>query len=62
MDGFKVLSQLRSYFPQTISIMMDTATFEVFQDFAVSLEKTIAETLPHLTPEEETLYAHLVSQ
>ncbi|MEP0870683.1 DUF2220 family protein [Trichocoleus desertorum AS-A10] len=59
-DGFKILSQLRSYFSQTISVMMDMATYEVFQDFAVSVDRTIAETLPYLTFEEETLYKYLV--
>ncbi len=59
-DGFKILSQLRSYFPQTTSIMMDMATFRAFEEFAVAVEGAIAETLPHLTPEESTLYTHLV--
>lgn len=59
LDGFKILSQLRSYFPQTISIMMDVTTFETFQEFAVSVVGAIAETLPHLTSEEKTLYTHL---
>ncbi|WP_448280178.1 Wadjet anti-phage system protein JetD domain-containing protein [Phormidesmis priestleyi] len=59
VDGFKILSQLRSYFPQTISIMMDMTTFEMFHNFAVLVVGAIAETLPHLTSEEETLYTHL---
>jgi len=58
-DGFKILSQLRSYFPQTISIMMDVATFKSFDEFAVSVEGAIAETLPYLTPDESALYIHL---
>lgn len=59
IDGFKILSQLRSYFPQTISIMMDIKTFKTFQEFAVSISRGISETLPRLTAEEQTLYAHL---
>jgi hypothetical protein len=59
-DGFKILSQLRSYFPQTISIMMDRETFEIFHEFAVSVEASIVETLPHLTAEEIAMYSHLV--
>lgn len=59
VDGFKILSQLRSCFPQTTSIMMDMATFEAFYEFAVSVEETIAETLHYLTSEESTLYTHL---
>jgi hypothetical protein len=59
VDGFKILSQLRSYFPQTISIMMDLKTFETFYQFSVPVAEALAPTLPHLTPEEETLYTHL---
>lgn len=59
VDGFKILSQIRSYFPQTISIMMDMKTFETFDEFAVSVVVTTAENLPHLTSEEKTLYTHL---
>ncbi len=60
-DGFKLLSQLRSYFPQTNSIMMDMEAFKSFGEFAVSVDGAIAETLPYLTPEESTLYTHLAS-
>jgi hypothetical protein len=59
-DGFKILSQLRSYFPQTLSIMMDRETFEIFYEFSVSVEASIVETLPYLTDEEKTMYTHLV--
>ncbi|MBD2189108.1 DUF3322 domain-containing protein [Pseudanabaena mucicola] len=57
--GFRILSQLRSYFPQTISTMMDTKTFEAFQEFAVSILVTSLDNLPHLTPEEKATYNHL---
>jgi hypothetical protein len=59
-DGFKILSQLRSYFPQVISIMMDTKTFETFQEFSVSVPATKSENLQHLTSEEANLYNYLV--
>lgn len=59
IDGFKILSQLRADFPQVISIMMDWETFETFRDFAVSVA-AIAESLPQLTPDETSLYEHLV--
>ncbi|MGA9378574.1 MAG: Wadjet anti-phage system protein JetD domain-containing protein, partial [Phormidium sp.] len=59
VDGFKILSQLRSYFPQAISIMMDMITFETFHEFAVSVVVANAENLPHLTSEEKILYTHL---
>lgn len=59
VDGFKILSQLRSYFPKTISIMMDVKTFETFYEFSVTVAEAIAATLPYLTPDEQTLYTHL---
>ncbi|WP_081748160.1 DUF2220 domain-containing protein [Leptolyngbya sp. PCC 6406] len=61
VDGFKILSQVRSYFPQTTSIMMDMETFRAFDEFAVSVDGRIPETLPYLTPEESTLYIYLAS-
>lgn len=59
VDGFKILSQLRSHFPQTVSIMMDTKTFETFQEFAVSVPIGSVATLPYLTSEEHILYTYL---
>lgn len=59
IDGFKILSQLRSHFSQTISIMMDIKTFETFQDFAVPVLGGSAGALPYLTAEEQALYTHL---
>ena len=55
-----ILSQLRSYFPQTISTMMDTKIFAAFHKFAVSVSATTPNNLSHLTPEEQTLYDYLV--
>jgi hypothetical protein len=59
-DGFKILSRLRSYFPQTISVMMDIKTFETFQEFAVTVLAASPEDLHHLTPEEKITYSHLI--
>jgi hypothetical protein len=59
-DGFKILSQLRSYFPQVISIMMDTKTFETFREFSVSVSEVNLENLQELTSEEANLYNYLV--
>lgn len=59
LDGFKILSQLRSYFPHVVSIMMDSKTFEAFHEFAVPVAGAIAEVLPHLTEEEHRLYQYL---
>ncbi|MDF5735667.1 MULTISPECIES: DUF3322 domain-containing protein [unclassified Nostoc] len=58
-DGFKILSQLRSYFPQAISIMMDVKTFETFKEFAVTVAESTAENLLYLTPQEQALYSYL---
>lgn len=58
-DGFRILAQLRFYFPQVTSIMMDLETFELFQEFAVPVVGAIAEPLPQLTDNEAALYAHL---
>jgi hypothetical protein len=59
VDGFRILSQLRSDFPQVISMMMDWETFETFRDFAVPVAVAIAEPLPQLTTDETALYEHL---
>jgi hypothetical protein len=61
VDGFKILSQLRSYFPQVRSIMMDMETYQAFQEFAVSIESQITETPAHLTESEKNLYTYLSS-
>ena len=60
-DGFKILSQLRSYFPQVVSVLMDIKTFETFQGFAVTVLESSAENLPYLTSEEQILYFALAS-
>ena len=61
-DGFKILSQFRSYFPQTISVMMDEETFRTFAEFAVPTAESKTENLPHLTPAEYRLFAYLSEQ
>ena len=58
--GFEILSQIRRYFPQTRSVMMDRETFETFQAFSVRGTAAIAKDLPNLTPEEQSLYTDLV--
>lgn len=59
--GFQILSQLRSYFPQTQSLMMDSETFNMFRDFVVQGSETSVEHLDNLTPEEDQLFKHLLS-
>ena len=62
VDGFRILSLVRSHFPHTQSVLMDGKTFEHFQSFAVNVETTASEPLEHLTEKEQTLYAQLTLQ
>ena len=62
IDGFTMLSQMRSHFPQTQSVMMNPQTYERFQNFAVKVEVRNAEAIAHLTPEEQVLYTYLAQQ
>jgi len=61
-QGFQILSQLRSYFPQTISVMMDRETFDIFQEFAVQGTVCKIANLSYLTPEEHDLFTDLSKQ
>lgn len=60
--GFIILSQLRSYFPQTISVMMDEETFGAFKEFSVTGTVCSIEKLPYLTLEEHDLFTRLSKQ
>jgi hypothetical protein len=59
--GFAILSQLRSYYSQTKSLLMDISTFKKYQFLAVPElpDKRCMGQLPHLFPEEQTLYQNL---
>lgn len=58
--GFQILSQIRGYFPQTLSCMMDFETFHEFQDLAVpGIDTTVTE-LTNLTHDEHQLFTHLL--
>ncbi|MBE3561019.1 MAG: hypothetical protein IMW89_17615 [Ktedonobacteraceae bacterium] len=59
-QGFQILSQLRSIFPHTVSLMMDEATLEAFAEFCVTGTSCPVRQLPHLTPEEHQLFLRLV--
>ncbi|MEM7757883.1 MAG: DUF3322 domain-containing protein [Cyanobacteria bacterium P01_A01_bin.40] len=61
-DGFKILSQFRSYFPQTISVMMNQYTYQKFKNFAVDIEPSKPEYLSNLSSEEYKLYSFLCRQ
>ena len=58
--GFQILSQIRGYFPQTLSCMMDFETFHEFQDLAVNGVDTTVTELANLTPEEHQLFTYLL--
>lgn len=59
VEGFEILAQMRSHFPQTQSILMDAATYEAFADFAVANTKPVVIAPTPLTPAEASLYTHL---
>lgn len=61
-QGFQILSQLRSYFSQTISVMMDRETFDTFQESAVPGTLCKVANLSYLTPEEHDLFVDLAKQ
>lgn len=54
--GFDILSQLRGYFKQTRSIMMDLETLNTFKDEWDKGEPINKESLPNLTAEEQELF------
>ena len=58
--GFQILSQIRGYFPQTRSCMMDFDTFNDFKDLTISGVDTNVSELTHLTPEEHQLFTYLL--
>jgi hypothetical protein len=59
--GFAMLSQLRHYFPQTRSFLMDRQTLDEFQMLWVTepSDKRCIADLPNLNPEETRLYVEL---
>jgi hypothetical protein len=59
--GFQILSQIRGYFPQTQSCMMDIEAFTEFKDLAVTGTETNLTNLKHLNLEEHRLFEHLIS-
>lgn len=55
-QGFEILHQIRSYFPHTISLLMDRKTFEAYEEFTVPGTKAATQFLSCLTPGENELY------
>jgi len=60
IHGFQMLSQLRSYFPTTQSLMMDMETFNEFRAFRVTGTYSNINNLPNLTKEENELFNHIL--
>jgi hypothetical protein len=60
--GFQILAQLRSYFPQTESLMMDWKTLQSFAADWVTGTLTTVEALQHLTPAENEVFNYLKAQ
>lgn len=59
--GFQILHQLRSYYPQVKSVMMDLDTFNAHARFTVNGQRNKADHLHLLTDEEDKLYKQLKS-
>ena len=57
--GFQILHQLRSYYANVESILMDKQTFECFREFTVDGPRSKSENLSFLNEAETLLYKHL---
>jgi len=60
--GLQILSQIRGYFKQAKSIMMDFDTLNTFKDDWSKGEPTTTYTLPNLTSEEQELFAFVKAE
>jgi hypothetical protein len=64
VSGFRILGQLRSHFPQVVSVMMNLDTLNAFEPFAVKLavkvEAIAAESSLPLTADERDCLDYLV--
>ena len=59
VQGFTILSQLRSSFPHAQSLFMDQHTFDKHKEFVVEGVKSNVDVLQRLTPEETRLFIEL---
>ena len=58
-QGFQMLSQLRSYFPQAISLLMDKQVLADFSEFIVQGTPTTVDDCRHLNEKESEVYDYL---
>lgn len=58
-QGFQMLSQLRSYFPQTKAFLMDKEVLDSFSEFVVKGTPCKVQSLNNLTSEEHQLFEYL---
>ena len=61
IDGFAILSNLRSFLPHVHSLCMDEYTINRFKEYAISIEQKEKENLSHLTQEEQTILQRLLN-
>ncbi len=60
VQGFKILAQLRSYFPHVISVMMEQEILNTFADFiGVDPKESQSENLANLTEAENNILSYL---
>lgn len=56
VQGFQMLSQLRSYFPQTKSILMDSKVLQDYKEYIIKGTASNCQSLPYLTVEERDVF------
>ncbi|WP_420577504.1 Wadjet anti-phage system protein JetD domain-containing protein [Ekhidna sp.] len=61
VQGFQMLSQIRFYFPQTTSLLMDKALLESYKEFIVPGTPSKVEHLQNLSVAESNVYQYLSS-
>ncbi|MEQ8628300.1 Wadjet anti-phage system protein JetD domain-containing protein [Ekhidna sp.] len=61
VQGFQMLSQIRFYFPQTTSLLMDKTLLDSYENFIVDGTPSKVTDLRNLTDEEKVLYHYLSS-
>lgn len=60
--GFAILNAVRTHFPHTTSLLIDTATVTEFQHLVVPDPGDGSATLTHLTTEEQRAYRQLYAK